>query len=172
MAKAQILVVEDEGIVAEEIRSRLESLKYKIPAVAFSGEEAIEKAEEIHPDLVLMDIKLKGSMDGVTAAEQIRARFSIPVVFVTAYADEETLRRAKMTEPYGYIMKPFKEEELHINIEVALYKHSIDRTIRNSLQSLATMLRSMSEAMIAADTEGRVMFMNPLAEAMTGWRQG
>ena len=120
MASAQILVVEDEIIVAENIRSRLIDLGYTVPAVASSGEEAIQRAAETQPGLVLMDIKLKGDMDGVEAAEQIRASLDIPVVYLTAYADEDTLRRAKITEPSGYILKPFELRELHIAIEVAL----------------------------------------------------
>jgi CheY-like chemotaxis protein len=107
MAQVTILIVEDENIVALDIQSRVASLGYTVVAMARSGEQAIEKVAETHPDLVLMDIRLKGALDGVQAAEHIRARFDIPVVYVTAYADEETLQWAKVTEPYGYILKPF-----------------------------------------------------------------
>lgn len=136
MANAQILVVEDESIVAEEIQSRLRKLGYPVPAVAFSGEEAIEKAEETRPDLVLMDIRLKGDMDGVKAAEQIRARFHIPVIYLTAYADEDTLQRAKITQPFGYILKPFKERELQIAIEMGLYRHKAEEEREQLIREL------------------------------------
>lgn len=170
VASARILVVEDEGIVAEEIRSRLKRLRYAISAVAFSGEEAIRKAEETHPDLVLVDIRLRGGMDGVKTAEEIRVRFDIPVVFVTAYADEATLQRAKTTEPYGYILKPFEDKELRSSIEVALYKHNIERRLKESERWLATTLKSIGDAVIATNAKGLVLFMNPVAEALTGWK--
>ncbi|GAG40521.1 unnamed protein product, partial [marine sediment metagenome] len=170
VASARILIVEDEGIVAEEIRSRLKRLRYEAAAVVFSGEEAIKKAEETHPDLVLMDIRLRGDIDGVEAAQEIRTRFDIPVVFVTAYADEETLQRAKMTEPYGYIFKPFEDRELRSSIEMAFYKHSIERRLRESERWLATTLKSIGDAVIATNAKGRVLFMNPVAEALTGWK--
>lgn len=109
MTKPQIMVVEDEGIIAIDIRSNLESLGYDVPVIVASGEEAIEEAEKLRPDLVLMDIVLVGDMDGVEAAAQIRARFDIPVVYLTAHADDKTLRRAQDTEPFGYILKPFDE---------------------------------------------------------------
>jgi len=127
MADPQILVVEDEGIVVTGIRNMLKSLGYGVPAVASSGKEALRKAAETHPDLVLMDIVLEGDMDGIQAAERIRARFNIPVVYLTAYADDSTVQRAKMTAPYGYLLKPFNERELHAAIEMALYKHMIER---------------------------------------------
>jgi PAS domain S-box-containing protein len=130
MAKAQILVVEDEGIVALNIQSGLESLGYDVPVVVASGEEAIEEAERTRPDLVLMDIMLAGEMDGVEAAEQIRQRFNIPVIYLTAYVDDDTLQRARITEPFGYLLKPFEERELHTTIEMALYKHKAEEALR------------------------------------------
>ncbi len=126
MANARILVVEDEAIVAKDVQSRLEGLGYAVIGIAASGEQAVSKAMETQPDLVLMDIRLKGQMDGVEAAGQIRDRFNIPVVYVTAYADDDTLRRAKITQPFGYILKPFETRELHTTIEMALYKHQLE----------------------------------------------
>jgi len=171
MARANILVVEDESIVAMDIQERLRGLGYAVSAVASSGEEAIQKAAETHPDLVLMDIMLKGDMDGVEAAEQIRARFDIPVIYLTAYADENTLQRAMITEPFGYIIKPFEERELHTTIEMALYKHKMERKLRESEQWFATTLRSIGDAVIATDIKGSVTFMNSVAEALTGWKR-
>ena len=171
MTNAQILIVEDEGIIAKDIQNTLESLGYAVPAIASSGEEAIKKTAETLPDLVLMDIVLEGHMDGVEAAEQIRDRFDIPVVYLTAYADNKTLQRAKITEPYGYILKPFSERELYTTIEMALYKHKMEKKLRESEQWLVTILKSIGDAVIATDSEGLVTFLNPVAEVLTGWKQ-
>ena len=168
MEKAQILVVEDEGIVAEGLKTSLERLNYVVPGIASSGEEAIEKAEKTHPDLVLMDIRLKGDMDGVEAGEQIRDRFNIPVVYLTAHTDEDTLQRAKRTEPFGYILKPFEIRELHTTVEIALHKHKTERELK---QRVATILRGIADAVIATNKKGQVTFMNPLGESLTGWKQ-
>ncbi|MEW6379284.1 MAG: ATP-binding protein [bacterium] len=170
MSEAKILIVEDEGIEALDIQHRLISLGYPAPEIAFSGEEAVQKAEKIHPDLVLMDIMLQGGIDGITAAGQIQASFDVPVIYLTAYADADTLQRAKITEPYGYILKPFKERELHITIDMALYKHKMERKLKESEKWLATTLKSIGDAVIATDREGLVTFMNVIAENLTGWK--
>ena len=171
MTRPRILVVEDESIVALDIKAQLECLGYVVPAVVNSGEKAIHKTAEIRPDLVLMDIKLKGEMDGIEAAEVIRARLDIPVIYLTAYADYATLQRAKITEPYGYLLKPFEERELHSTIEMALYRHEMERKLRESEQWLSTTLKSIGDAVIATDENGFLTFMNPVAEALTGWKQ-
>lgn len=136
MAEVKILVVEDEGIIAKDIRNQLKKMGYTVPAIAFSGEEAIKKAAEIQPDLVLMDIILKGELDGIDAAGQIRTRFNIPVVFLTAHTEENILQRAKIAEPFGYIVKPFEERELHTNIEMALYKYKMEEKLRQTYEKL------------------------------------
>jgi two-component system cell cycle sensor histidine kinase/response regulator CckA len=133
VARAQILLVEDDSIIVMELEDRLYSLGYVVCAATAYGEEAIEKAAELGPDLVLMDIRLKGAMDGIEAAAEIRERYDIPVVYLTAYADTSTLQRAQVTEPYSYIIKPFEERELHIAIEMALYKHRMEKE-RSKLQ--------------------------------------
>ena len=122
-AEGRILVVEDEHIVAMGIKKMLKNLGYTVTGVASSGKDAISKAESTFPDVVLMDIMLKGDMDGVEAAKEIRERFDVPVVYLTAYSDSKILERAKKTEPFGYIVKPFDEKDLHSSIEVALHKH-------------------------------------------------
>ncbi len=169
MSRPSILIVEDENIVALDITSRAESLGYMVAAVVRSGERAIEKVDEAHPDLVLMDIRLQGALGGIQAAEHIRARYDLPVIYVTAYADEETLRRAKVTEPYGYILKPFEARELHSAIEMALYKHAMEKKLRESQRWLAATLKGIGDAVIVTDETGKIKFMNPMAEALTGW---
>ncbi|ABE53145.1 response regulator [Methanococcoides burtonii] len=130
MSQIKILIVEDEKIVALGIKKMLKNLGYLVPSIASSGEEAISKAEITFPDLVLMDIMLKGDMDGVEAADQIRKRFEVPVVFLTAYSDEKILERAKRTNPYGYIIKPFEENSLHATIELALHNYKEEKAIK------------------------------------------
>jgi PAS domain S-box-containing protein len=171
MDKAQILVVEDDNIVVMELEDSLQSLGYAVCDMASYGKEAIEKAAERRPDLVLMDIRLKGDVNGIDAAQEIRDRFDIPVIYLTAYADEDTLQRAKITEPYGYIVKPFEDRELYSVIEMALYKHSMERKLKESEQWLATTLRSIGDAVIATDERGLIVLMNSVAEALTGWKQ-
>ena len=171
MSKLKVLVVEDEGIVAEDIRTKLEGQGYTVAAVAVSGEEALRAAEEIRPDVVLMDIQMPGKMDGIDAAERIRDCCGVPVIYLTAYADDETVRRAKVTEPYGYILKPFQTRELHSVIQMAVYKHGMEKQLEETRQRLAAIVRSMGDALIAADTDGRVILMNPVAEALTGWKE-
>ena len=136
MEKAQILIVEDDGIVAMDIESRLKKLGYSVSGIVNYAEKAIEKVEEHNPDLVLMDIVLKGEMDGIEATEIIRSRFDIPVVFVTAYADEERFERAKVTIPFGYILKPFQDRDLKITIEMALYTAKVDAERRKAEEAL------------------------------------
>lgn len=139
MSKNNILVVEDESIVSKDIQQSLKKLGYNIVGAASTGEKAIEIANETKPDLVLMDIMLKGDMSGIETAEKIKETLSIPVIYLTAYADENTLAKAKVTGPYGYIIKPFKEIDLHTSIEMALYKHGKEQEIvkeRDFLYSL------------------------------------
>lgn len=139
MSKNNILVVEDESIVSKDIQQSLKKLGYNIVGAASTGEKAIEIANETKPDLLLMDIMLKGEMSGIETAEKIKETLSIPVIYLTAYADENTLAKAKVTEPYGYIIKPFKEIDLHTSIEMALYKHGKEQEIvkeRDFLYSL------------------------------------
>lgn len=171
MNNANILVVEDESLVAKDIQNRLKKIGYTVPTIVASGEEAIKKATEFCPDLVLMDIQLKGKMDGIEAAQQICRSCDIPVIYLTANADDSTLERAKETNPFGYIIKPFKEKELKIIIEITLAKHRLERELKQSEQWLATVLKSIGDAVITSDRTGLVTFMNPVAEALTGWKQ-
>ncbi|MDG1331324.1 MAG: response regulator [Crocinitomicaceae bacterium] len=141
MAKINVLVVEDESIVSKDIQHSLKKLGYSVVGAASTGEKAIELATSTLPDIILMDIMLKGDMNGIEAADEIRKTCSIPVIFLTAYADESTLSKAKITEPYGYILKPFKEIDLHTSIEMAIYKHGREQEVvkeRDLLYTLVT----------------------------------
>ena len=167
----KILVVEDEGIVAKDIQNRLKALGYDVPVTASTGMEAIRQAETTQPDLVLMDIVLKGDMTGVDAAEIICKKMKIPVIYLTAYSDNATLEKAKITEPYGYILKPFEERDLHTTIEMAIYKHKTEKKLRDDERWLQTTLRSIGDAVITTDMNGLINFMNLTAESLTGWQQ-
>jgi CheY-like chemotaxis protein len=136
MGKARILIVEDDSIVAMDIENRLKNFGYSVAGIANSAEQAIKKVEELKPNLVLMDIVLKGEMDGIEAAQIIRSRFDIPVVFLTAYADEEMFERAKLTNPYGYILKPLQDRNLIINIGLALHTAKIDADRKQAEEDL------------------------------------
>jgi two-component system, LytTR family, response regulator LytT len=130
MAKLKVLVVEDENIIGKDIQLSLKKLGYAVPVIVNSGEKAIEEIERSQPDVVIMDIMLAGEMSGIDTANAIRERYSIPVIFLSAYADDNTLKKAKIAEPYGYIIKPYKDKELQTVIEVAIYKHEKDSQTR------------------------------------------
>ena len=173
---AKILVVEDERITAEDIKDGLIGLGYKVPAVVHSGEDAVKKCGELQPDLVLMDIMLEGEMDGIEASEEIKKHYDIPVIYLTAYSDENTLERAKKTEPSGYVLKepsgfihkPFEESELHSVIEITLYRYKMEKTHD---QWISALLESINEALIATDSNYVIKFVNNMAEEITGWMQ-
>ena len=133
MGKARVLVVEDEGVIRDYIKVTLQDLGYSVPAAVATGEDAVAKAEETRPDLVLMDIRLKGKLDGIEAARQIGSHLNIPVIYLTSYADENTLERAKTTRPFGYIVKPFDEKEVHATIEMAIYKDREEKQMKERL---------------------------------------
>lgn len=135
MSKVNILIVEDESIVAMDIERRLKTLGYSVLGHVMSGEDAVVRSEKDSPDLVLMDIHLKGKMDGIEAADKIRMLYDIPVIYITAYSDEATLERAKVTEPFGYILKPFQEREIHSAIEMAMYKHRAEQELREAKEA-------------------------------------
>ncbi len=171
MKNGRILVVEDDIIIARMLEDMLMGGGYEVPAIAISGAEAIQQVAEKRPDLVLMDIMLEGDMDGIQAASEIRLRFDVPVVYLTAYADESTLQRAKVTEPFGYMLKPFSDVELHANVEMALYKHQTESKLRKVERWFAATLKSIGDAVIVTDTSGRITFMNSIAETLVGWTQ-
>lgn len=166
MKPLKILIVEDEKIVALDIKNTVKKLGYDVVDVVSSGERAIRSVHEVKPDLILMDIVLKGNIDGIEAAEKILSEFNIPIVYLTAYSDHKTISRAKVTEPFGYILKPFDERELGTGIEIAVYKHEMERKLKESEKWLSTVLKSIGDAVIVTDISGRVVFINPVAEKM------
>ena len=166
-----IMIVEDEEIVAADIRMSVEKKGHSVCAMASSGAEAIEKAGLFRPDLILMDIVLKGSMTGIEAATQIKDLYKIPVIYLTAFGEDDIMQQAKMAEPYGYILKPFQDRELHIAIEIALYKKQAEARIQKVERWLANVLKSVGDAVITSDNEGRITFMNVVAEELTHWKQ-
>lgn len=168
MTATRILIVEDEILVARDLQQQLNALGYTVIGIAASGERALALVTEMQPQLVLMDIRLQGDLDGIATAEQIRQRHALPIVYLTAHADAATVQRARVTEPFGYILKPFEERELHTVVEMALYKHDIERKLRASERRFATTLRSIGDAVIATDQQGLITYMNPTAEALTG----
>jgi len=170
MSRTAVLIVEDEAIVAADLAGKLRQLGYEVAGIAATGKEAAALCSRLGPHLVLMDISLAGPMDGIQAAEAIRNRQDIPVIYLTAHSDRATLDRAKVTEPFGYILKPFEERDLATQIELALYKHQADRQLREQREWLRVTLNSIGDAVIATDAAGRITFINPVAESLTGWR--
>jgi len=165
----KVLLVEDEGLIARDIAQRLEGLGHRVAGIVGTGEEAVEMAAGA--DIVLMDIRLDGPMDGIEAARTIRLRHGVPVIFLTAHADRSTLVRAKQAEPFGYIVKPVAPAALHTSIEIAVYKHAMERELAEREAWLRAVFGSVADAVAVADVEGRVRILNPAAEALTGWSE-
>ncbi|MFP4460332.1 MAG: ATP-binding protein [Candidatus Zixiibacteriota bacterium] len=187
MGKSKILIVEDEKEIGLVIEYMLQVLEYAISDIVDNGKDAIEKAKEDSVDLVLMDIHLKGKMDGIEAAEIIKSKFDIPVIYITGFADSETLERSKTSFPFGYILKPVNERELHTTIEMGLYRHKLEKKLRmhnenlevliqrrtNDLEAsnrrLRITLSSMSEGLISFDNDGNIILFNAMASVLTGF---
>ena len=163
-----VLIVEDERIVAMDLQQMLREFGYDAFAIASSADEALARAAERCPDLALMDIRIKGKLDGIETAALLKTRFGVPVVYLTAHADDGTLDRAKRTEPLGYLLKPVKAAELRSAVEVALYKHQMEKRLRERERWFSTTLRSIADAVITVDLAGKVTYMNPAATSLTG----
>jgi len=163
MLKARVMVVEDEALVAMAIESCLKNLGHQVAASAVSGEEAVRKAISLDPDLVLMDIRLKGRIDGIEAASRISQALHIPIVYLTAHSDDETLVRARATEQYGFILKPFDEKTLKAVIQMTLYRSAMQSKVRRGRDHLDRLLNSIGEAVVEADIKGEITFCNQAA---------
>ncbi|MGC4094828.1 MAG: response regulator [Polyangiaceae bacterium] len=165
-----VLVVDDERLVAREIAEDLLDLGYDVPATASTADEALSLAREKKPDLVLLDVRIRGPRDGIEAASILRDRLGIPVVFMTACSDVETLTRAKATDPYAYLLKPVSPSELRSTVEIALNRARVERALNEQRRWLAITLRAIADGVISVDNQGLVTFLNPTAEALTGWK--
>jgi diguanylate cyclase (GGDEF)-like protein/PAS domain S-box-containing protein len=169
VAGLRVLIVEDEALIAEELYERLTRLGMHVVGSVDSADLAVYTAAHARPDLVMMDIRLRGERDGVDAAAEIQRDGDVPVVYVTSHADRTTLDRAMHTAPFGYVLKPFREQELLVAIEMAVSRHSMERRLRQSERKFVATLASIGDGVIATDVHGRVTFMNPVAEALTAW---
>ncbi len=168
MSNETVLIVEDEKIIAIDLQKRLERLGYIVAGMAGEGYEAIDLSIKHSPDIILMDIMLSGPMDGIETAKAIRTAQDIPIIFLTAYTDEKNLERAKKVEPYGYILKPFKERELYTTIDIALYKHKMTSILTKQERLFNAILQSINDGIIALDLDLNIQFMNQVAEKITG----
>jgi len=160
LSETKILVVEDEAVTSMDLRRSLTDLGYNVCAIAPTGELAVKNAGDLHPDIILMDIMLAGKMNGIEAAEIIKAKYRIPIIYLTAYSDDNFLARAKITEPFGYILKPFRELELKTNIEMALYKHSMENALRVSEETTRVLLNAIDDILFLVDIGGRFQAVN------------
>ncbi|MCZ6502210.1 MAG: response regulator, partial [Gammaproteobacteria bacterium] len=168
--KERILVVEDEALVARELKSRLIQMGWEVAGIAY-GEEAVELARETRPDLLLTDIHLKGGANGIEVAQRICEEMDIPVVFLTAYSDAETVAKAKSVTPFGYIIKPVENREMQITIDMALYKFKIDKELKETQQLLQTALTCIGSAIVFIDESGHVVNVNRDARELFGNRE-
>ncbi len=165
----KVLVVEDEGLIALDISNRLEALGHEVVAAVGNYEEAMENASQA--DIVLMDIRIDGPIDGIETAARIREQFRLPVIFLTAHGDRATIDRAKLTGPFGYIVKPIAHASLNSSIEIAIYKHRMERKLEEREALLRTTLSSVGDAVLVTDDRSRVLMLNAAAENLTGWTQ-
>ena len=169
MLKARILVVEDERLVALALEQCLKAIGHDVVALVTTGQEAVRKAVELEPDLVLMDIRLKGEVDGIEAAVRIHDNFGTPIVYLTAYSDDNTLERARAAQPYGYVLKPFEEKSLKSAVAMALYTASVNARELRTRERLARILADLAEGVIVADVKGNISYLNPRASQLLGW---
>ena len=169
MPKADILIVEDEAVVAADLAGKLQRAGYRSVGIAADGDDAVETAKATAPDLVLMDIRLSGNMDGIETAERIRSFRNVPIVYLTAHSDRDTLRRAATTEPFGYILKPFEERDLTTQIEIALYKHQAERRLRESEERYRGLVETAMDSIITFDPSGLIHSCNAATERMFGY---
>ena len=170
-ARIRVLVVEDEIVVSEDLQQRLYALGFDVAGSADSAAEAIQVATSTRPDVALMDIMLHGRPEGIDAAEHLRTELDIPVIFLTAHSDPATLQRAKLSDPAGYIVKPFDDKQLRVAIELAPLRHDMERKARRVAHWLSATLTSIGDAVVATNAHAEILLLNPAAERLTGWTQ-
>ncbi len=166
--KNKILIIEDEGLVAKDIQNMIRQLDYELPSVAHSGQDALDVLDELQPDLVLMDIGLRGGMDGIETAERIKAVIEVPIIYLTSYSDEDTLHRAKKTDPYGYIIKPFETIELKTTVEMALSRYRTEKQLREKENLFRETLEATIDGILVVNNKGQVLHGNSRFAEM--WR--
>ena len=164
----KVFIVEDEIITAMEIKDRLQSLGFQVTGEAASGEEALVKIDREPPDLVLMDIKLKGEMDGVETGQHIKERYDIPITYLSAFSDDKTIARARETQPFSYLLKPFSEKELKTSIQLAVERKELENRMKQNEHWLMTMINHHPHAVVMLDAEGKIRNLNRKAEDLTG----
>ncbi|OQA22192.1 MAG: Sensor histidine kinase TmoS [Chloroflexi bacterium ADurb.Bin360] len=168
MFRPRILIVEDESIIAMDLEARLTALGYEVVDVAASGRVALERATALKPDLVTMDIRIEGNMDGIETAALIREHLGLPVIFITAHGDGPTFERAKQTAPYGYVRKPFDDYELRTMIEIALYRHEVEQKLHESETRFRTLFEMMGQGVVFQNAQGEIVAANPAAQKILG----
>ncbi len=172
MERINVLVVEDERLVAEDLKQILSEEGYNVVGLYSSGEKLLENIESHIPDIILMDIKIKGKLDGVETSVILRQKYDIPIVYLTAHADQATLDRVKITEPYGYVLKPFERREIHTSIQIAVYRHKMEKEEREKGDKYKSIIKSIGDAVIVADRKGYITYENSRSEELTGFDSG
>ncbi len=170
VSDSNILIVEDEGITALEIQNNMERWGYNVVGIVSSGEEAVKMALDIKPDLIIMDVVLKEKLNGIEAAKIIKQSHDVPVIYLTAYGDEETLQNAKFTIPQAYILKPFEENELQFAVEMALYKHEMEQKLKKSEEKYRTLAENARDIIFIIDMDDRIEYLNNYAAQFFGLR--
>jgi PAS domain S-box-containing protein len=165
----KIMIVEDEAVIAIRLQERLTAMGYHVVATSYSGEEAMEQARRLRPDLILMDIMIPGKMDGVAVAKSVKTELDIPVIFLTAFSEDKIIDSAKQAEPYGYIVKPYQDRELKACVEVALYKKETEKAIKEREENFRTLAENANDGILIAVGENEYVFANRRAAEITGY---
>lgn len=169
MKLENILIVEDELIVAKHIEKQLIKCGYEVTAIVNNGSSALNEVKSNPPDLILMDVNIEGDLDGIQTSALINKQYKIPIVYLTAFTEKNTIERAKETEPYGYIIKPFSGKNLETTVEIAYHKFQIEKKLRDSESWLINTMSNLADAVITTEPNGHIKYLNPVAESFTGW---
>lgn len=170
MPPKRVLIVEDEGVVALSLQSVLTKMGYTIVGIAITGDEAIKLTRDMHPDVILMDIRIKGDKDGIQTTEKINEFSDVPVIYLTAYADDETVKRAIKTRSQSYLVKPYNPRELYSNIEFAIYKRKLKDMVGTARENLELLLTKVADASVIIDLNDHIVFSNSASEVLSGYK--